>query len=358
MRYRYRKYFALLIVFLILGIVFFFPFTVPFNFRSTAWIQPIKKWTLRADLEGNFYGELTNYKTGAIELSTSYRFERGDIATLSLREGMANNVIVDSGDTLGFLYSRLVEERIQQLKNLSAVEKKQLQSSSTGEKVEIVENLKQKLTLAEQNFDFSRKNYERLSKLFQDSVITESEFEIAETEYLSAITNIEIAKSDYEIAKTGQKPEEIRLIQERIDAYENEIEFLLETKTKYLLQSPVSGKMVFTHYLTEQTEYISVTDTSGFILYIPVKFPYKPYLTSNMELEFMIPGIDERISAEIIDISDRVEQIKSDQVIFIKAIVKKKSPLIVPGLSVQCIFLGEQISLREYIKRTMDIFFR
>ncbi len=50
-----------------------------------------KKWSLRTDLEGNFYGELENFQSGAIEQSTSYRFERGDIVKLKLRHGLTNN---------------------------------------------------------------------------------------------------------------------------------------------------------------------------------------------------------------------------------------------------------------------------
>lgn len=358
MRYRYRKYFALTIVLLLLVIVYFFPLTLPFNFRSTGWIQPVKKWTLRADLEGNFYGELTNYNTGAIELSTSYRFDRGDIATLSIRHEIANNTAVSKGDTLGYLYSRLVDERLQQLKNLMAVELKLLSSSSAGDKAEVVENLKQKLNLAQQQFDFARKNYDRSLILYQDSVITASEFEIAETDYLSAITNIEIAKSEYEISLTGLKPEEIRLIEEQIASYKKEIEFLEETKKRYLLLSPVSGKIVLNQFLPEQIEYISITDTTSFVMNIPVKVNYRAYIHNNAQIEFVVPGSSQRFNAVVFDISNKVELIVSDQVLFVKANITEHSPLIAQGLSVQCTFFGEKVTLREYIKRTLDIFFR
>ncbi len=358
MRYLYRKYLALIVFLILIGLVLVIPIKIAFNFRSTALIHPIRQWTLRTDLDGNFYGELKNFSSGAIQLSTSYRFERGDIATLVLSDGLANNIIVEHGDTLGYLYSRLVDERIQKLQNLLAVENKQLQSSATGEKIEIVDNLKQKLTLAEQQYDLSRRNFERSKILYRDSVITTNDFEIAENEYLSSLTNIEIAKSEYEIASTGQKPEEIKLIEEKIASYKNEIEFLEETKKSYLLTSPVSGRMVFNHYLPNQTEYISITDTTAFILYIPVKFPYKAYLSNKMKIHFSIPGATEQLIAEIFDVSDRVEIIKSNQIVFVKALIKTSSPVIVPGLNVECVFMGDDITLKEYIKRTLDIFFK
>ncbi len=89
-----------------------------------------------------------------------------------------------AGDTVGWLYSRLVDERITQLENLLIVQKQLLNTSATGEKTEIIENLRQKMLLAEQQYDFARKNYLRSETLFNDSVITASEFELAETAFL------------------------------------------------------------------------------------------------------------------------------------------------------------------------------
>ncbi len=334
---------------------------VQFRFKSNSWIQPKKKWSLRTDLEGNFYGELENFQSGAIEQSTSYRFERGDIVKLKLRHGLTNNDELRAGDTVGWLYSRLVDERITQLENLLIVQKQLLNTSATGEKTEIIENLRQKMLLAEQQYDFARKNYLRSEALFNDSVITASEFELAETAFLTATTNIDIAKSEYGIASTGAKPEEINLIKEQILAYENEINFLLDTKTNYLLTTPITGKISFTHYIPEQLEYLTVTDTSDYILYIPVKALYKPYLQNNMHVEIDMPGSKERFQASVFDISDKVDNVITNsivyQVVFMKAKVLNSSPLITTGSSVRSTLYGDKITLREYIKRTIDIYF-
>lgn len=362
MRHGFRKYIALWIILILIGSVLFFPFKIQFNFRSSSWIQPLKKWSVRTDLEGNFYSELENFETGAVEQSTSYRFDRGDIATLQLAEGVRNNAYVIQDDTVGWLYSRMMEEKIKQLENLILVHKQLLNSSQTGEKAEIVENLRQKMILAEQQYDFASKNYERSKVLFEDSVITANEYEIAETAFLTAATNIGIAKSEYEIAITGEKPEEIKLIEEQILAYEDEIRFLKETKTSYLLTSPISGKLVFNNYLPEHYEYLSVTDTAGYILYIPVKVQYRPYLYDNMTVEIIVPGSNERLKAKVFDISDKVDNIVANmivyQVVFVKALIENKSPVIAPGMSVQSVLSGDRVTIKEYIRRSIDIHFR
>ncbi len=362
MRYQHRRYIALSIVLVIIGVIWFVPFKTQFNIRTSSWVQPLKKWSLRTDLEGNFYSELENFETGAKELATSYRFERGDIATLKLAGGMANNTFINSGDTLGMLHSRIVDERIVQLENLMAVEKQLLNSSLAGEKLEILESLKKKLQLAEQQYDFAYKNYERFESLYKDKAVTASEFEIAETAFNTANTNIEIAKSEYESAVTGVKPEEIRLIKEQIQAYDIEINFLEDTKKRFLLTAPISGNLMFNHYLPEQMEYISLSDTSAYILYIPVKVRYRPYLKKNMLVSLKVPGSNQALQAEVYDISDKVENLVTNmvvhQVVFVKAHIISQSPLLCAGVSLQSTLKGDRVTLREYISRTVDIFFR
>ncbi len=348
----------MILVLAAIGGLFFLPVKIPFTFRSTALIHPVKKWSLRTDMDGNFFGETKNFKTGAVESSTSYRFERGDIATLSINSKIINNAVVAIGDTLGYLYSRRVEERIQQLENLLAVEERQLLSSMTGEKAEIIDNLRQKLLLADQQFDLAKKNFERALILFQDSVITANQFDQIESAYLTAKTTIDITKSEYQIALTGEKPEMISLIKEKIERYKREIEFLEGTAQQYFLLSPIRGKLMFSQHVSAQREYISIIDTSAFIVYVPVRFNYRPYLNHQLRFEFEIPGTEEIIGAKIYDISNRIELINSHQVIFIKAVVDQKSSLVIPGLSAQCKFYGDEITLREYIKRTLNIFLR
>jgi hypothetical protein len=358
MRYRYSKHIALILVLGAIVSLFFMPIKVPFSFRTTALVHPLKKWSLRADQDGNFFGELKNFKTGAIEQSTSYRFERGDIATLRVNGNVINNSKVSSGDTLGYLYSRLVEERYQRLTNQLAIEQRQMQSSLAGEKVEVIQNLQQKLVLAEQQLNLMEKNFERMQVLYSDSVITSAEYENAENQYLSAITNVNIAKSNFEIAVTGDKPENIALIQENIARYNKEIIFLEGTKQQYVLVSPINGKLILNQHLPNQVDYISIMDTSAFVIYIPIRFQYRQYLDDNMRFEFTVPGTDQPVEAAVIDISDRVELISSHQVLFVKALIVTQSPLIMPGLSVQSRFIGEPITIREYVQRTLNIFLR
>jgi len=357
MKFRYRKFFLLTILLLFIG-VFFLPVKIPFSFRATGIVYPVKKWSLKTDMNGNYEGELKNYKTGVIEDLTSYKFRRGDIARLQLMPYFENNSFVKEGDTLGYIYSKYMDEQIEDLNNNLNVETKLLESSASGEKESILENLNQKLIYAQEQFDLTRKNYDRTKILFQDSLIPQSEYEISESAYENAKTAIQIARSEYEVARTGAKPEDLRLIQERIDSYKNEIEFYNEMKKDYVLKSPFSGKMIFDLYSLNPVEYISITDTSEYILYAPIKFNYRSYLKLNSVVGFTVPGTETSLIARVMEISNNVEFIKTSQVVFTMSQIDDPSDIIFPGLTVQCKFVCDQVSPWEYAKRTLNIFMR
>ncbi|MDO8898051.1 MAG: hypothetical protein Q7V19_10405 [Bacteroidales bacterium] len=358
MSYRYKKLIPLGLVLLILGGLFFLPLKIPFSFQSMGLLNPAEKWIIRTDLDGNFYSELKNFNSGVIVQSTSYRFERGDIASLYFSKDITNNASINKGDTIGILSSRLVEDRIQKLESQMVVWNQQLQSQKSGEKEAVVEELRQKLVFAQQQFELTKKNFDRSQILFLDSLIAREKFESAETEFLTAKTNIEIAQSSYNAVISGAKPEAIRLVEEQILASEKELHFLKETKQKYVLLSPMSGKLVLNQYLPKEIEYMSIIDTTAFILYAPVKFHYRPYLSYELKVDLTIPGTDQTVQAEIFDFTEHVEIISSNQVIFVKARISDPPAALIPGLSVKCKFAGEPVTLREYVKRTLDIFLR
>ena len=357
MRFRFRKFYLLAILLLIIGI-FFLPFKVPFSFRSTGFVFPVKKWSVKTDLNGNYESELRNLRSGAIEDLTSYKFDRGDIARLSLLPNLLNNTFVKEGDTLGYITSKFLDEKIQNLQNMIDVESKLLESSITGQKESILENLKQKLIYAEQLYDFSRINYERSLTLMKDSVIPQSEFDIAKTSYENSKTAIEIAKSEYEVAKTGVKPEDVKLIEERISSYAKEMNFYSRMKNDYVLISPISGKIVIDLYSMEPVEFISITDTSEYILYSPIKNIYRLYLKPESKTEFSIPGTNITSEAELLEIGSNAEFIFTNQVVFTILRIKDPSDNIYPGLTVQIKFTCDEITLWEYAQRSISIFFK
>ena len=135
------------------------------------------------------------------------------------------------------------------------------------QKQELIEEQKQ-IFLHERIGSWQKKITIRQIKLFNDSVISQAEFEIYESTNHLAETNVQIAYSELISLQTGEKIEEIQLIQQRIDSYSREIEILESLKEQYYIMPPISGVVNFNIRIDG---ILTVSDTSNYILKIPVK---------------------------------------------------------------------------------------
>lgn len=347
------------LTFAVLCIIFLFlQIQIVFSFRTTGVIYPIRSWILRTDTDGNFISELKNYSADISENVTAYRFDRGDVVSLKLNPRLNYQTTIKKGDTIGYLYSQLMEEKIQSLENLIAIERRILETGTSGQKTEIIENARQKLILAEQQFEIARKNFSRIRQLFEENLISLEEYENAESQLDQAKTNVNIARTHYNDVQTGLKPEEIKVITERIKAYENELEFLRQTRLNYILLSPLEGIVHTLQYSAlQQNVYVSVADTTEFVLSAPVRIQFFPYLKEIQKISITIPGVSDTFEAIPFQISAQVEWIGGQQVVFVKGKVENAAEIPLKGLTVYCRFIGQKIPLKVYLKRTLEIYF-
>lgn len=356
MGYPFKRYIPLIVLVVIIATILFVPFRVPFSFRSLGFIHPEKRWSLKTDFDGNYVGELRNYRFGRAESVVSYRFERGDIASLELSSLAPGQAFIELGDTIGRIRSMRSSESLQQKENLVSVALRELQAGMSAEKAEILQQLSQQVELTRHQLTYASAQFERISLLYHDSLVPATSFEAEQTSFLTAKSQHEIAQSNYQSALSGVKPEEAKLLEEKINSLKKELHLIEQTNQAYTLLAPFSGRLELNPLMTETGEYLSITDTTAFILYAPVKIQFLPYLNANTQLEFFIQGSDLACKASIFDIGNKAENIGNQQVIFIKAVVDDPGRIAIDGITAECRFLGEDISLREYFSRTLKLY--
>ena len=354
LRSKRKKYFWVLILPVLLGI-FISSVKIPYSFKSTAIIYPKSKWSLNTDPDGNFVGEIKNFKSGITKNITNYKFERGDIASLDIRSDFDNGSMVLEGDTIGEINSFYLNEKINKLKNLIAIENAILESSMTGDKPPVVKSLEQKYYLAQQAFDLAQRNFNRTEVLYKDTITPLAEFENAENNLKSAELNVSIAHNDYMAASSGVKPQEIKLIKEQIKSYNEELALMLDLKKQYLITAPLSGRLTYNSG-KDITELLSVIDIQEYSLYSPVKISNQHYLKLNSKIQFSIEGADREFTAQLYEVYDKVEIINNQQLVLTKSIIDQESDFINPGLTVQCKHVCDTITIWEYSQRAMRIF--
>lgn len=356
MGYPIKRYLPLLSLLGIIVALLFLPIRVPFGFRTMGFIRPERQWSLKTDFDGNYVGETRNFRLGGVESVVSYRFERGDIATLLLGGLDGENSVIQSGETLGSIRSVRSKELLQQKENMLSVAMKELQAGISPEKTEVLEQLQQQIKSTEVQLEFTKAQFDRINQLFLDSLVPATTFETEKTNYLRAFAENEIAKSNYQSALSGVKPDEARLLEEKMNNLIKELEFVEQTNEAYTLTAPFGGKLQMFAITGEGGEYLSITDTATFILYAPVKLQFLPYISKETHLEFLIQGTDIACKARIFSIGDNTETFNGQQLVFVKALVEDPDRIALNGLSVQCQFSGENICIREYITRTLKLY--
>jgi len=351
---RFNRRHVLLLIGLLAIIVIFLPIKMHYSFQATSLVYPAKEWYLKKATDDSYVSELHDFEKDVISHMIAYKFERGDISELHIKDGLATDDFVEKGDTVAYIQSYLIENDIVRLRNLIEVEKASISVNNTGAKQELIDEAVQEYEFAKLKLDLEEKNYKRQQKLFQDSVISEADFEVADNTFHLAEVNVQIAESALLSLKTGRKAEEISLIYQKIDSYKNQIENLEDLLDQYYIKPAISGVLRFS---TSNNRIITVSDTGRYILKIPVKVNNIQYLASISAIRFSVPGYDDEIEASFAGLDNNVNMAANEQMLIAKAIINLKLKRVYPGMAVQCEVICDKITIFEFLKRGIHLKF-
>lgn len=346
-----RRYILLLIM---VGavITLFLPIKVNYSFEATARIYPMKEWFLKRGQEDSYITEMQNYETNVLSHVKSYKFNRGDISEVLIDDDLVSGDFVHAGDTIGYINSYFIENEIVRLESLRDVEQGNLTAGLAGEKKAMIDQAQQQYNFAQRQLELEEKNYNRNLTLFQDSIISTAEFEVYENTYELAAINVEIAYNELIAAQTGLKQEEVNVIQQKIDSYNREINTIEELRGHYYVVAPIDGILNFNQVIDG---ILTVSDTSKYILKIPVKVNNVQYLDRISAIRFSIPGYTEKVDASFIDLDDNVSLFSDQQLVMAKALISGGQFKLYPGMAVQCSVFCDRITLLGYLQRSIQL---
>lgn len=347
---RFNRRFILLVILIIALVILFLPIKVHYSFKATALVYPANEWFLKRGQDDSFVSELHNIETSAVSKIKSYKFERGDIAEVQMREELASDDYITTQDTIAYIHSYDIENELVQLKNEKEVEKAALKANMVGEKQELIDQALEEIEYAKQQLSLETKNYERQKKLYNDSIISQAVFELYENSYKLAEINVQLSQSELQALKSGQKQEDLDYLIEKVNAYDREIETLENLRNQYYITSPINGVISYKNMVDG---IITILDTSKFILKIPVKVHNIQYLEKVSAIKFSIPGNNDEIEASYIDLDENVSLLSNQQLVVAKAIVNANFRKIYPGMAVQCEVICDEITIFGFLKRNL-----
>jgi hypothetical protein len=335
-------------VLLILVIFLMLPIKIPYSIKAPGKILPAKQWIVTKGPDGRLITILKDNKLGISRNYSVSQFERGDAIQFSLRPNISSGSAIKEKDTVASIYSNEIERQFVQLKGELEVAKASLAANETGEKQSSIQEEKERLEYMKKQADEQKKIFNRLEALYRKDLISQEEYEISKgTTDLNQI-NISIAEAHLQTVQSGVKKEQIDYINSQIQSLQKQIDILQKRFKNYTLISQVTG--IANPILGNDTLLI-VSDTSEFVVLIPVKWEERNYLSQNQTIYLKTPDSSVTQDATLVRIDKSIHPLNGGQVFFVTAYFDSPKIDFLSGLMVQCSIQCNPIRPVDYLER-------
>ncbi len=331
---------------------------IPYNINTKGLIMPVREWHLDRLSDGTILNTKKNNLTNSISYYSVLEFQRGDHARFIMNEKILSGRRINEGDTIGHIKSYEEERRLLTLMSELEKQKKLLQVSLSGEKQEEIDAAREKLILAEKEYETQKKIVARMEILHETGVIADEAWELALNDYLVKEQNMIIARSAMEVVSTGAKPEEQELIRANINSYQQQIRQTEDRIDAFNIRAPFSGTIIRQQGNSPDIEsIIRVADMNRMIVTLPVDLYQLAYIENGNPVNLKLNSRRRNYRAKVIDVDNTVQFMDQRQNIFITAIVEDEPHRFLPNMLVQAEIVCGKVSARDFIKRMFKVVF-
>jgi hypothetical protein len=321
---------------------------LPYSVTASGIVFPSARWALTKGTDGQLVGNLFNYATGLSEGFSVTHFARGEAVRIEIHPAVAAFGRVAVGDTVASVYSTEAEERLAELTGELSVAQAALASGSAGEKEPLVEGLEHQLDRATAAATHQHRELDRISRLFEEKLIPQQEYEGAQSAADLADAEVAIARSQLQAAKSGEKPEEIQLHRSNIDALSRQINVLENRLSSFTITSPLEGTV--SRGMSPDTLLV-VSDARSLVLLIPVSWEEYEYASKARQVTVEFQGSSKGTTAELESFQPEVHLIGGEPAVAATALVPEAPVGLVPGMVTRCVIHCEPLTILERLKR-------
>lgn len=216
----------------------------------------------------------------------------GRIDSLFVQEGD----YVTKGEFLAVLGGREVRAKVEQARGAMNAALAKMQMTESGARPQELDAAEKVYLQAKAQFELMEKTYNRVTKLFNDNVISSQERDQAETQYISAREQMNAAKIKYDLAREGARKEEKVAAQSLYYQAQNVYNEVSVYEEEKILRSPISGEVE--KILSDPGEVVAagypvvtVVDTSDYWVVLQVKETELVKYTKGTVISGMIPAL-------------------------------------------------------------------
>ena len=133
--------------------------------------MPAREWTLIRDDDGSLLSIIHNHRDGQISNYRSIKVKRGDVLQFRLNPGVNNRLSVSRGDTIAYLSSSEMHDRLLRLEDNLNEARAQLVMTQTGVKEELIEKANAQYEAASKRAEYENGMAKRDETLYQRQLI-------------------------------------------------------------------------------------------------------------------------------------------------------------------------------------------
>jgi hypothetical protein len=324
------------------------PFEIPCTRGLPGRIAPLREWSLSGAADDRLVAALRDNRTGRVQSLTVHTFSRGDHLNFSLHPALNLRNSVSMGDTVGWLISAELEERLEELRAELASTEALLQAERAARKAPIVDQVRQQLAHAETRVEQQQQRYERRQKLFATGMVPAEELE--EEENLLSLYSIqaEIARAELQGALSGASAENVERVQVDIDGLHRRLDLLEERLRVQTLTAPLAGSL--SSFFSADTLLV-IRDTTAYVARLAVAWREREEIFPGQQLELHLPGGDRVLNGTVELLDDQLYALNGKQMRIGVATVEAEDVRLTPGLAVRCTVALPPVSPVEYLRR-------
>lgn len=334
-------------------IIYFVPIHVSSDIRITGKVFPAKQWVLFAGSNGQIMNTQNDLVAGISNNYETREFSRGDDVRFEINPEILKKSIIEKGDTIGIVYSNETNMMLNSSKMQLQVKQALLQTLQTGEKNEAIILAEKELEYARIDAENQRMTFNRQKELYDQEVITEQDMEDQQRLLNLMETKVKIKEAELQVINTGEKPENIRLIEAEIEEIESTIADLDRKKEMQTIISPVRG--IFRNSSSSDTMMI-VESVDELIIKMPISLKDRSRIYVGQTANCTVYGQNISFQSEVVHISNHISAVGGKQTFIVTAEIKSENEIVLPGIVFKGKLEGGEILLRDYVAKWFRFF--
>lgn len=348
-RYWYIAGLTIVIILLLMII----PIEIPDTITVEGKILAAREWIMIRQTDGSIMVSQRDNHNDFVSNYTAFQIDRGDVFQFMLNERFSSDRLVTAGDTLGRVFSHRLYQEISRLEGLMGVARANQIVRATGEKEAVISQAEDEFKLNVERAALQAKILERQTKLYNDALISNEEYEI--TSGLARIAELEVKVADARLKalKTGEKPAEIQLASFEIYAASRELNDLKNKLSRFTLIAPIDGE-ISTLFSSDT---LLLVHSINRVVLMPVPYEYFNTVVEGKSFIANDVAMNEELNGVISHKGQMLKKLGTNQVFFVVGMVKEDVSGFPLGMISRCQIEVQPRLISDYIIRFIKTLF-